>query len=77
MTRGEVWQLYGAPDEQIGSANEPRAVEEQGFSWNEKWLQRDSTGRVARVVLWNRYDLVGVFRVGDDGSWQAEPAVER
>ena len=77
MTRAEVWQRFGAPDDQIGSANEPRVVEEQGFAWNEKLLQRDASGRVARVVLWNRYDLVGVFRIADDGSWQPEVVPER
>jgi hypothetical protein len=28
------------------------------------------------VVLWNRYDLVGVFRVEPDGSAQAETLPE-
>lgn len=76
MTRAEVWRLLGAPQDQIGSANEPRSVEEHGVSWNEKWVHRDARDRIERVVLWNRYDLVGVFRVGEDGSWHPEPLPE-
>lgn len=67
--RAEVWRRLGAPDEQVGSVNEPRETVENGAVWNEKWIYRGGT---PRVVLWNRYDLVGIFRVGDDGSWAAE-----
>jgi len=67
--RAEVWRRLGEPDEQIGSVNEPRVTVENGYTWNEKWLKR---GDVTRVVLWNRYDLVGVFRVEADGSWSPE-----
>jgi len=73
VTRAEVWRLLGAPDDQIGSVNEPRVVEEYGFSWNEKWLHRNTAGRIVKVVLWDRYDLVGIFRVDEDGSWQPAP----
>ncbi len=76
MTRADVWRLLGAPAEQIGSVNEPRTVEEHGFSWNEKWVYRDAAGRIERVVLWDRYDLVGIFRVDEDGSWQPAPLPE-
>jgi hypothetical protein len=64
-----VWRRLGAPDEQIGSVNEPRETLEQGYAWNEKWVHR---GDVTRVVLWNRYDLVGIFRVEPDGTWSRE-----
>jgi hypothetical protein len=38
-------------------------------AWNEKWIYLDGDGRTTRqVVLWNRYDLVGAFRIADDGS---------
>ncbi len=76
MTRADVWRLLGAPAEQIGSANEPRTVEEHGFSWNEKWVYCNAAGRIERVVLWDRYDLVAIFRVDEDGSWQAAPLPE-
>jgi len=70
--RGEVWKKLGAPTDQLGSVNDPRTSEEYGVRWNEKWLYRGEDGEtVERVVLWNRYDLVGVFRVAPDGS--AEP----
>ena len=72
QVRAEVWRLLGEPDEQIGSPNEPRAVEENGYSWNEKWIHR---GDATRIVLWNRYDLVGIFRVEGDGSWSPEPVL--
>ena len=70
MTRAEVWRFLGAPDEQVGSVNEPRVAQEHGFAWNEKWLHRAAAGRSERVVLWNRYDLVGIFEVDTDGAWQ-------
>jgi len=75
--RGEVWRRLGPPTDQVGSANEPRTHDEYGVVWNEKWIYRDSDGRsVARVVLWNRYDLVGVFRVDASGSARSEPLPE-
>ena len=72
LDRGRVWKLLGAPTDQEGSVNDPRLREEQGVRWNEKWIYRGEDGRsVERIVLWNRYDLAGVFRVDPDGS--AEP----
>jgi hypothetical protein len=57
--------------------NDPRTREEHGVTWNEKWIYRGEDGRsVARVVLWNRYDLVGVFRIRSDGSAEAESIPE-
>ncbi|MGH0035165.1 MAG: hypothetical protein ACQGVK_09045 [Myxococcota bacterium] len=70
--RGEVWQRLGAPDDQVGSVNDPRTHDENGVRWNEKWVYLDD-GSPARVVLWNRYDFVGVFRVCEDGSLEPEP----
>ena len=70
--RGKVWKLLGAPTDQVGSVNDPRTHEEYGVKWNEKWVYLGEDGEsVERVVLWNRYDFVGVFRVAPDGS--AEP----
>ncbi len=77
LPRGRVWELLGAPTDQEGSVNDPRTREEHGVRWNEKWIYRGEDGEtVERVVLWNRYDLVGVFRVGPDGSAEAETLPE-
>ncbi len=73
LDRGEVWKQLGAPDDQQGSVNDPRTFEEHGARWNEKWIYCGEDGEsVERVVLWNRYDLVGVFRLKPDGSAEAE-----
>ena len=70
--RGSVWKQFGAPVDQVGSVNEPRTCSEYGVVWNEKWIYRSRDGlSVVRVVLWNRYDLAGVFAIREDGS--AEP----
>ncbi|MGE4607772.1 MAG: hypothetical protein AAEJ52_13605 [Myxococcota bacterium] len=75
--RGQVWKLLGAPADQLGSVNDPRTSEDYGVRWNEKWLYRGEDGEtIERVVLWNRYDLVGVFRVALDGSGEAESLPE-
>ena len=72
--RGRVWALLGAPTDQVGSVNDPRMQEDQGLGWNEKWVYRADRGdEIERVVLWNRYDLVGVFRVKPDGTLEPEP----
>jgi hypothetical protein len=71
--RGILWKRFGAPTDQEGSVNDPRTREEHGVAWNEKWIYRGEDGRsIERVVLWNRYDLVGVFRIRSDGSAEAE-----
>lgn len=72
VDRGEVWEHFGAPSDQVGSVNDPRTSEEHGVEWNEKWVYL-SAGEVVRVVLWNRYDLMGVFQVKPDGSAEREP----
>ena len=75
--RATVWKRLGAPVDQIGSVNEPRTREEYGVRWNEKWIYRGTDGRsVIRIVLWNRYDLVGVFRLRADGSAEPETLSE-
>ena len=69
VDRGLVWRILGAPTEQEGSVNDPRTHVEHGVAWNEKWIYLDGAGTTARqVVLWNRYDLVGAFRIAPDGS---------
>ncbi len=77
LDRGQVWKQLGAPTDQVGSVNDPRSQEEFGLTWNEKWIYRGKNGKsVERVVLWNRYDLVGVFRLKPDGSAEVEPLSE-
>jgi hypothetical protein len=77
LDRGRVWKLLGAPTDQVGSVNDPRTHEEHGVKWNEKWIYRGEDGESPRrVVLWNRYDLVGVFRIGEDGTAEAETLPE-
>ena len=78
LDRGRVWNLLGAPTDQEGSVNDPRLREEFGVRWNEKWIYRGEDGEsVERVVLWNRYDLVGAFRLRPDGSAEPEPLGDR
>ncbi len=77
LDRGRVWKLLGAPSDQLGSVNDPRTHEEHGLKWNEKWIYLGEDGKsVERVVLWNRYDLVGVLRVAADGSAVVEELPE-
>ena len=77
LDRGQVWKLLGAPIDQVGSVNDPRTQQEFGVTWNEKWIYRGEDGKsIVRVVLWNRYDLVGVFRLNADGTADAEPLPE-
>ena len=76
LDRGQVWKRFGAPTDQQGSVNDPRTREEFGAIWNEKWLYRGGDEAVERVVLWNRYDLVGVFRIAPDGSATPESLSE-
>ena len=71
--RGAVWKRFGAPTEHFGSVNDPRTREECGVKWNEKWLYRDPEGDGNdRLVLWDRYDLLGIFTIRPDGSAERE-----
>ena len=77
MDRGAVWQALGAPRDQQGSVNDPRTTEECGVKWNEKWVYpRAYPDGSERWVLWNRYDLLGVFKVGPGGVCQPDPVLE-
>ena len=77
LDRARVWELLGAPTDQEGSVNDPRMRDEYGVRWNEKWIYRGEDGKtIERVVLWNRYDLVGAFRLRPDGSAEPEPLPE-
>jgi hypothetical protein len=74
MQRGAVWKAFGEPFEQIGSVNEPRARVECGVTWNEKWVYREAHEDGSdRVVLWNRYDFLGAFKVERGGACEPEP----
>jgi hypothetical protein len=67
--RGEVARRLGAPTDQIGSVNDPRTTEELGVKWNEKWVYRDPERQgFDRIVLWQRYDLLGVWRIAASGD---------
>ena len=74
--RGLAWKLFGAPTDQVGSVNDPRMHDDFGVKWNEKWVYLDEDERVRQVVLWNRYDLAGAFRVKPDGSAEPLPIPE-
>ena len=74
LDRASVWKKLGAPTDQQGSVNDPRTQEDYGAVWNEKWVYRSHDGdSIERIVLWNRYDLVGAFRLKPDGT--AEPEI--
>jgi hypothetical protein len=61
-SRAEVWKRLGAPNDQVGSVNDPRTREDFGRKWNEKWIYLADDGKaIDKVVLWLRYDLVGAF----------------
>jgi hypothetical protein len=73
IDRSALWKRFGSPTEQFGSVNDPRTREECGVKWNEKWLYRDPEGDGNdRLVLWDRYDLLGVFTIKPDGSAERE-----
>ena len=77
LDRGRVWKLLGAPTDQEGSVNDPRTRTEHGVRFNEKWIYRGEDGEsIERVVLWNRYDLAGAFRLRPDGTAEPEPLPE-
>ena len=73
LDRGQVAKRFGAPTDQVGSVNDPRTAEDHGVKWNEMWVYKDpESAGFDRVVLWNRYDLLGVFRLKPDGGAEAE-----
>ena len=77
LDRGQVAKRFGAPTDQVGSVNDPRTSEDHGVKWNEMWVYEDPEGQgFDRVVLWNRYDLLGVWRVFPGGRAEPEPLPE-
>lgn len=71
LTHSAARELWGLPDEQQGSVNNPRALEEHGVRFNEKWTYYLSGGE-QRLVYWYRYDCRGVVRQAADGSSSPE-----
>ena len=77
VDRATLKRVLGDPVDQVGSVNDPRTFETCGVRWNEKWIYRAEHGEeVERVVLWNRYDFLGVFRVHRDGTLEPEALPE-
>ena len=75
--RAAVSKQLGLPTDQMGSVNDPRTSEDFGVKWNEMWRYRDPDGEgFDRVVLWNRYDFQGLFRIKPDGTAEPEPLPE-
>lgn len=73
LDRATVWKELGAPSDQQGSVNDPRTHTDYGVKWNEKWIYRADDGEsIERIVLWNRYDFAGAFRLEPDGTAQPE-----
>jgi hypothetical protein len=70
--RDDIVQLFGTPDETVGSVNEPRTHVEHGIEFNEKWVYRwprnEPTRPRARAIYWKRYDFVASVRIEQDGS---------
>jgi hypothetical protein len=70
-SRAEMWKRMGAPNDQVGSVNDPRTHEENAVRWNEKWVYLLEHGE-RRIVYWHRYDCRGVFVASADGSVSRE-----
>ena len=71
MTRNLVVQAWGTPHETVGSVNEPREMEENGYRFNEKWVYRLSPTQpdqpTERIIYFARYDFVGACLVTKSG----------
>ena len=77
MDRGRVGKWLGAPTDQVGSVNDPRTSVDFGVKWNEMWRYKDPEGEgFDRVVLWNRYDFLGAWRLHADGHAEPEKLAE-
>ena len=78
FTHAAARARWGEPDAWEGSVNDPRTRVEHGIRWNEKWIYRDPERKgFDRVVLWHRYDLLGVWRIARDGSATPEALPEK
>ena len=75
--RGRVAKLLGAPTDQMGIVNDPRTSDDFGVKWNEMWRYKNPDGEdFDRVVLWIRYDFLGVWRLHADGRTEPEKLTE-
>jgi hypothetical protein len=72
FTHADARVLWGEPDEQQGSVNDPRTREEHGIRFNERWVYRLPDG-AQRLVYWHRYDWRGTLRVRPGGEVLPEP----
>ena len=76
ITRNLLVQCWGTPQTTVGSVNEPREMEENGVSFNEKWIYRsaqaDARHPRERLVYWHRYDFVASIVVDADGRLVTE-----
>ena len=78
--RNAVVAILGTPDRTEGSLDDPRAREESGVRFNEKWiythLRGDPAGAAMRVVYWMRYDFRGTaVRDGETEPWRPDTAL--
>jgi hypothetical protein len=80
LTRNEVVELFGTPDETLGSVNEPRLRVENGVEFNEKWTYRRPSREPSRprdrILYWQRYDFIAAIRVEQDGHLAPESPTE-
>jgi hypothetical protein len=80
LTRNEIVELFGTPDETEGSVNDPRIRVEHGVEYNEKWTyfrpRGEATDPAARVIHWQRYDFQGSTRIERDGHRVRESEAE-
>ncbi len=75
--RNAIVAILGTPDRTDGSLDEPRAREENGVRFNERWLYAhlhdDPAGAAMRVVYWMRYDFRSTFvRDREDEPWRPD-----
>lgn len=79
-SRNAIVAILGTPDRTEGSLDEPRACEENGVRFNERWLYTplpdDPAGAAMRVVYWMRYDFCATFvRDREDEPWRPDQAL--
>ncbi|MGH7933492.1 MAG: hypothetical protein ACREQN_10030 [Candidatus Binataceae bacterium] len=77
LARNPLVELLGTPDRTEGSLNSPVELEENGISYNEKWLyehlREDPAGVPIRAIYWHRYDFMGTLvRETPDAQWRAD-----
>ncbi len=79
-SRNAIVAILGTPDRTQGSLDEPRAREENGVRFNERWLythlRHDPAGAAMRVVYWMRYGFRATFvRDSEDAPWRPDQAL--